>query len=152
MPTTKLLAEKTRTAPPAQPDFVKHLIITCFFAKNPEKVAVALQFKKQMPELRKASDMMAYRAVLLVEGKYGYFWFTSKEGYLFELCQGHVITAIESLEDKFREFVAVCTNKTLWLHYHVGTKYGAQSQEIADKLEEIRLKLVKEGLKVGILV
>lgn len=134
---------------PALPDKHRNLIVIVFFAKHPEKVAKALNFKK-MTEIKQVAASMAQKGVVLSEGKYGYFWLTSGEGFLFEICRGDVVQAIESLYEPFKTFLPVCANKTLFVHSTCGFKYDAVQVEA--KMTELRKRLTDEGHRVSVLV
>ena len=127
----------------------KSLIVNCFFCKHPEKIGAALGFKKQAQEIKQVALTKFPKAVMLVESRYGYFWFTSNEGFMFEICRDNLSLGIDSLEEPLRKFVPLCANKILYLHYHTGTKYS--SLLVDNKLTALRLRLVEEGYRVSVL-
>lgn len=142
---------RTKQAAPTVPNKDgKNLIVNCFFAKHPEKVGAALGFTKHSKAIKQVASMMPFKALLLLEGRFGYFWLTSTQGFFFEICRDNLDAAISSLEEPFKLFTAVCANKTLFVHHHTGTRYP--STEVDAKMRALQEKLQKEGYRISILV
>jgi hypothetical protein len=142
------------TRSPTSPDTTNSLIINCYFAKHPEKIAKALGFNRTLiASIKKADETTINQqaCVLLLSSRYGHFWFTSTNGYLFEICKDNVVVGIASLEEPFKRFSSLASNnKTLYIYHSVGNKYSRML--IDNKMKELREKLVSQGYRISLLV
>ena len=130
------------------------LIVSCYFAKHPERIARGLNLSRTLiAAIKKANEIPINQKmyVHLMSSRYGHFWFTSNNGYFFEINRDNITLAIESLEEPFKRFTELSgNNKTLYVHYSVGTKY---SQLLVDtRMTELREKLLSSGYRISVLV